>query len=71
MAVKLINADGVNAKRDGKITASLFADSKEDVTQGVHIIGMPTGYELEMGSSILTADGEIAFLKSDGTWNWV
>ena len=71
MSVIMKNADGVYLKRDGKVTASLFADQKSDVTPNMTIIGMPDNYVLETGSSVLTASGEIAFLKSDGTWNWV
>lgn len=50
---------------------SAFADSKDDVTPNMKIIGLPKNAKIEMGSSILTADGELAFLKSNGTWNWV
>ncbi len=50
---------------------TLFADTKEEVTDGAEIIGLPTGVSIEMGSSCLTASGELAFMKSDGTWNWV
>lgn len=50
--------------------AQLFADAKEDVTVGMTIIGKPDG-EMAPGSSVMTAKGEVAFLKSDGTWSWV
>ena len=49
---------------------SAFADTKEEVATGT-IIGLPAGATIEMGSSVFTADGDIAFMKSDGTWNWV
>lgn len=49
---------------------SLFADDKSDVTANMKIIGLKEGYDLEFSSSILTAKGELAFLKSDGTWQW-
>lgn len=48
-----------------------IADTKEEVDEGAPIIGIPDNYQLEMGSSIMTVDGEIAFLTSDGIWNWV
>ena len=48
----------------------LFADAKEDVTAGMDVIGMPDG-DMAPGSSVITAKGEVAFLKSDGSWIWV
>lgn len=52
-------------------TASLFADTKSEVTGDFEVQGLPDGYSLEFGSSILTASGELGFVKSDGTINWV
>lgn len=54
---------------DTKAKVQLFADSKEDVT--AEAVAEVVGREVQMGSSCITADGDIAFLKSDGTWNWV
>ena len=54
----------------GKASGSLFADNKNDVSPDMSIQGLPDGYEMDWGSSVITADGELAFLKSDGTWNW-
>lgn len=51
--------------------ASLFADTKSEVTSEATIEGLPDGYALSIGSSVMTAAAEIAFLKSDGTWSWV
>ena len=56
-----------------KATVSLFADSKTDldgITES-DIVEFPRGYEIDWGSSVMTADGEVGFLKSDGTWNWL
>lgn len=50
---------------------SLFADTKSEVVPGAQIVGMPVDSTIEMGSSVMTASGELAFMKSDGTWNWV
>ena len=50
---------------------SLFADTKGEVTSSMDIKGMPNDYTVEFGSSVITAAGELAFMKSDGTWNWV
>lgn len=57
------------ANNSAQITA--FADNKADVGGSMSIIGLPEGLTLSMGSAIFTAAGEVAFLKSDGTWNWV
>lgn len=50
---------------------SAFADTKDEVTSEAKIVGLPEGARIEMGSSVMTASGELAFMKSDGTWNWV
>ena len=48
-----------------------FADTKAEVDNGGKFIGLPEGAGIEMGSKVMTADGELAYMKSDGTWNWV
>lgn len=55
----------------GTYKVSLFADTKSEVTPDATIVGLPKDATLEMGSSVITASGELAFMKSDGTWNWV
>lgn len=65
--MKITNTDS-NAN-DYKV--ELFADTKSEVTSGAEIVGLPEGTQIEIGSSVLTASGELAFMKSDGTWNWV
>ena len=54
-----------------KITA--FSDTKDEVetTATDDYIGMPKGANIEMGSIMITADGDVAFYKSDDIWNWV
>ena len=54
-----------------KADVVLFADTKEEITEGMTIVGLPEGVEPAFGSSVITASGDIAFLKSDGTWNWI
>lgn len=58
----------VTATNDYLISA--FADTKEEVDSG-EFIGLPANATIAIGSSVLTADGEVAFMKSDGNWNWV
>ena len=50
---------------------TLFADTKDEVVDGAEIIGFPADATIEMGSCVVTANAEVAFRKSDGTWNWV
>lgn len=50
---------------------SAFADTKNEVTSGAEFIGLPEGASIEAGSTLVTADADVAFYKSDGTWNWV
>jgi hypothetical protein len=58
-----ISPDGAKAR------VSLFADEQSDVTS--EAISEAVGMEVQPGSSVITADGDIAFMKSDGTWNWL
>ena len=56
---------------DNSFKAILFADTKNEVISGTEIIGLPIDATLEMGSCVLTADGDVGFLKSNGEWNWI
>lgn len=53
-----------------KATVSLFADTKSEVATAT-IEGLDPSYSVDAGSSVITANGELAFMKSDGTWNWI
>lgn len=48
-----------------------FADTKTEVTSEAVFVGLPENAIMAPGSSVTTAKGECAFLKSDGTWSWV
>lgn len=48
-----------------------FADTKEEVTPDAVFIGLPEGANIEMGSKVKTAKGELAYMMSTGEWNWV
>lgn len=56
---------------ENSFKVKLFADTKDEVAEGAEIVGFPAGATIEMGSVVVTADADIAFMKSDGTWNWV
>ena len=57
-------------EKDKTAMISAFADTKSEVASAT-IVGLPTGYKIEAGSSVMTAAGEMAFRKSDDSWNWV
>ena len=48
----------------------LCSPTLEKVVPGAEIIGMPEGATIEMGSDVFTSDSQMAFMKSDGQWNW-
>ena len=51
---------------------SAFADTKTEVQTASlsDYIGLPEdATEIEMESDIITADGDFAFMKSNGNWN--
>ena len=49
---------------------SAFADTKAEVATG-DFVGLPKNATIAASSDVMTASGELAFMKSDGTWNWV
>lgn len=58
--------------RTYKITAS--ADTKAEVENAslADYIGLPSdASKLELMSSVMTTEGHLAFMRSDGNWNWV
>lgn len=56
----------------GKMEADVFlmADTKSEVTDGATIEGFPQGYKISFGSKCMTTSKELAFMGSDGEWNW-
>lgn len=68
----MIKVDSITDVGKNKYKVSLFADTKAEVTADpADIVGFPKDGTIEMGSSVITASAEVAFMKSDGTWNWV
>ena len=67
----MIRVTSITHPIDGEAIITAFADAKTDVTQGATFIGLPENTTITFGSSIITADGDVAFLKSNGTWNWI
>lgn len=54
-----------------KTVCTLFSDTKEEVTGTLTIVGLPQGMEPDTGSALITAFGDVAFLTSSGTWQFV
>ena len=50
-----------------------FADTKAEVTNDVaDFPGLPSNAtSIEQSSYVRTANAEMAYMKSDGTWNWI
>lgn len=74
MAVKLIKVEKwETGTEDNKknVVAEFRADAKTDITDEMRVIGMPSSYNLQFGSYVCTAAGEVGILQSDGTWSWV
>lgn len=56
-----------------RVKLELEADTKSEVRDDItkdDVDGWDDDYEIEMGSSCLTMDGNFAFRSSDGKWNW-
>lgn len=74
----MVRVDNIETSFGNVQKVNLFADSKSEITQvdmdtgqtDMVIVGMQPNVKLTMGSMVITADGDAAFLKSDGTWRW-
>ena len=74
----MVRVDNIETSYGNVQKVNLFADDRSDVKSvnmetgetDMDIIGMQPNVRLTMGSVVLTADGDAAFLKSDGTWRW-
>lgn len=60
-----------NPNLTDKTVCTLFADTKEEVTGTLDIVGLPSGVEPDTGSALITAAGDVAFLTSEGSWQFV
>ena len=60
-----------NANLSPKTVCTLFADTKEEVTGTLTIVGLPDYMSPDAGSILLTAAGDVALLDSEGTWNFI
>lgn len=66
----IITQEAKLIEADKTAVVTMFADTKDEVTDDVKAT-IPEGYKIAQGSTIMTANGELAFRKSDDTWNWV
>lgn len=55
-----------------KAKVDLEADTKEEMANITKddIVGFPEAYDIDFMSSCFTANGQLGFYQSDGTWNW-
>lgn len=70
----MIKCKSYSMNADGTADVSLFADAKDEVKDDmsdVDVIGLPKGVKIAFGSDAMTASGEMAYRKSDDTWNWL
>lgn len=68
----MIKVVSIKREADDKARIVAFADTKAEVTSAsVAMEGLPEGTVLAYGSIVYTASGDVAFLKSDNSWNWV
>lgn len=53
------------------VLGTIFADSKEDIDDQLEQkLKIRDGYKVDWGSRVVTANNEIGWLQSDGTWVW-
>lgn len=74
----MVRVDNIETSFGNVQKVNLFADSKSEISDvdmntgqtSMVIVGLDPKVKLTMGSMVITADGDAAFLKSDGTWRW-
>lgn len=55
-----------------KISASADTRAEVEVASLEDYVGLPAdARRLELMSDIMTTEGEMAFMRSDGNWNWL
>ncbi len=72
--IKVEEITKIVRRTNGEIASvkiSAFADTKSEVTANAHYEGLPEGASIMFGSSIMTAEGDVGFMKSNGSWNWL
>lgn len=69
MGIRVTDIQLDSVKKEAKV--SLFADAKGEVSPNMKVDGIPAGYKIAQSSSVMTASAEIAFMQSNGQWNWV
>lgn len=75
----MVRVDNIETSYGNVQKVNLFADDRSDVADvnietgetDMDIVGMQPNVKLTQGSMVITSAGEAAFLKSDGTWNWL
>ena len=66
----MIKVTSIKTELGNKAQITAIADTKEEV--GISpFVGLPFGISPSAGSVVLTVNGDVAFLKSNGYWNWV
>lgn len=55
-----------------KAKVDLESDTRTEISglSTDDIVGFPKGYTIDFMSTVFTSAGELAFMQSDGTWNW-
>lgn len=70
MAVKAKILESIDRGETKECIVSIYCDTKEDITDDIRPDGIPNNYHIGLGSYTVTANGEVAFRKSDDTWSW-
>ena len=65
-----VNDEIIYNEAEKSAKTSFIADTKSEVVPGATYVGFPEGYKIAFGSTCITTSGDLAFMKSDGTWNW-
>lgn len=69
--IKVVDYKKPQGLQQNEFIFTLFADTKEEVVEGAEISGMDDDDIISSGSNVYTANGDVAFRTSEGTWNWV
>lgn len=66
----MIKVQKIRAIAGLRYTVDIIADTKAEVSDSSHVVGIEENAHIDIGSTLLTADGHFAIRNSSGEWVW-
>lgn len=66
----MIKVQKIRAIAGLRYTVDIIADTKAEVSDSSYVVGLEKNAHIDIGSTVLTADGHFAIRNSSGSWKW-